>query len=325
MKNVLNKVLAITLLALTFLAPAGPAQADSPHERFVVFGDSLSDPGNAFALLRKVEVPPFDNLIPDAPYARGALHFSNGLTWVEQLSLRVRAVPTAGPALFLPTALSNYAVGSARARASGPVDLSAQVRLFLDHFSGNGPAGALYVIWAGGNDVRDALQALALDPTGAESTFILQQAVFTIRDNIIALYGAGARRFLVPNAPDVGLTPAVRMLDPATQGAAALLSRQFNDGLELMLQGMEAGLGVEIVRLDVFRTLHEVVAAPAAAGLSNVTEPCIRLNVKAGAFCARPGDYLFWDGIHPTAAGHRILARRAHEALNNAPLQALAQ
>ena len=165
--------------------------------------------------------------------------------------------------------------------------------------------------------VRDALEAFGKDPTGAASAFILQQAVFSIRDNLRVLIESGARKFLVPNAPDIGLAPAVRLLGPAVQGAASFLSNQFNGGLELVLQGLEAGLGVEIVRLDVFGILHEIVAAPARFGLTNVTGPCIRLNVTVHAFCERPGQFLFWDGIHPTVAGHRILAKRANAALGN--------
>jgi phospholipase/lecithinase/hemolysin len=316
MANTLKGIPGIALFVLLVLAPASPLLA-GPPDRFVVFGDSLSDPGNAFILTRNLEVPPFDSLIPDAPYARGALHFSNGPTWVEQLSLLDHAVPTAGPGFLRPRIFSNYAVGGARARLPGPTDLSAQVRVFNDEFP-DAPARALYVLWTGGNDVRDALEALAKDPTGAASAFILQQAVFSIRDNLIVLHGSGARRFLVPNAPDIGLAPAVRLLGPAAQGAASLLSEQFNAGLESMLQGVEAALGVEIVRLDVLGILREVVAQPTSFGLTDVTTPCIRLNVTARAFCDKPGQFLFWDGIHPTVAGHRILAKRAHTALRSA-------
>jgi len=322
MANMLQRILGIALYTLTVLAPAGPVLAGGtrhfdPPNRFVVFGDSLSDPGNAFVLLRKLEVPPFDSLIPDAPYARGALHFSNGPTWVEQLSLLNHALPSAGPGFLQPKAFSNYAVGGARARLPGPTDLSAQVRVFNDEFYGHVPAGALYVLWTGGNDVRDALEALATDPTFATSLFIIKQAVFSIRDNLDFLHGSGARKFLVPNAPDIGLAPAVRLLGPAVQGAASFLSAQFNGGLEFMLQGLESALGVEIVRLDVFGILHEVVAQPAKFELTDVTGPCIRLNVTVHAFCERPGRFLFWDGIHPTVAGHRILAKRANAALGN--------
>src|SRR5712664_2016882 len=115
MANILSRIIRVGVLALVVLAPASPALAGAP-QRFVVFGDSLSDPGNAFVLLRDVEVPPFDSLIPDAPYARGGLHFSDGATWVEQLSVFDRAIPSAGPALLHPVLFSNYAVGGTRAR-----------------------------------------------------------------------------------------------------------------------------------------------------------------------------------------------------------------
>src|SRR5258708_7916741 len=186
-ENVLRKIVGVGLLALFAFAPAGPALAGAP-QRFVVFGDSLSDPGNAFVLLRDVEVPPFDSLIPDAPYARGALHFSNGATWVEQLSVLDQALPSTGPALLHPVLFSNYAVGGARARHEGPFDLSTQVGLFVNDFGGQAPADALYVVFAGGNDLRDALQALALDSSGATSLAIVQAALFSMRDNLLTLH-----------------------------------------------------------------------------------------------------------------------------------------
>jgi len=314
-RNALKRFFAAVLLASLALVSANAA-AGSPH-RFVVFGDSLSDPGNAFVLTRNLEIPPFDSLIPDAPYARGALHFSNGPTWVEQLSLIDHTLPTAGPALLVPVVFSNYAVGGARARPAGVFDLSTQVSLFVRDFHGKGP-DALYIVFAGGNDLRDALQSLALDPTGATAATILQAALASIRDNLLTLHAAGAHRFLVPNAPDISLAPAVRLLGPAAQGAARLFSAQFNAGLEATLRGLESAIGVEIVRLDVFGLLNQLVATPAAFGLVDVTDPCIALNTRANAFCAKPDTFLFWDGIHPTKAVHRLLAQRADAALNAA-------
>ena len=315
MPSILRKI----SVGFLFAFAASLALAGGP-QRFVVFGDSLSDPGNAFVLLRDVEIPPFDSLIPDAPYARGALHFSNGPTWVEQLSVREHALPTAGPALFIPRLFSNYAVGGARARREGPFDLSTQVGVFVNDFHGHGPSGALYIVFVGGNDLRDALQALATDQTGAASAAIVQSALFTIRDNLLTLHAAGARKFLVPNAPDISLAPAVRLLGPAAQAAARFLATQFNGGLEAILQGLELGLGgTKITRLDVFTILNQIVATPGAFGLTNVTQPCIALDTKANAFCATPGKFLFWDGIHPTVAGHRILAERADAVLDAAP------
>jgi len=153
---------------------------------------------------------------------------------------------------------------------------------------------------------------------------IVQAAVNTIGSNLGTLQAAGARRFLVLNAPDISLTPFVRLLGPAAQGAARFLSAQFNLRLEPVLQGLEAGPGVQIVRLDVFTFLNQVVAAPAAAGLTNVTDACIAVETRRNAFCANPDQFLFWDGIHPTKAGHRLLAERASAALgaSSVPLAA---
>lgn len=309
----LHKLTGVVVAALIMLLPVPVAWADGP-QRFVVFGDSLSDPGNAFVLLKKLEVPPFPSLIPDAPYARGALHFSNGSTWVEQLSWAEHALPSAGPALALPRVFSNYAVGGARAGGSGSFDLSGQVNAFLKDFRVQAP-DALYVVWLGGNDVRDALQAFAGGRPDIAAS-ILSQAVASIYTNLFTLYQSGARRFLVPNAPDIGLAPAVRLQGLGAQNLASYLASQFNLALEGMLQSLEATPGVRVVRLDVFTILDEIVANPAAQSLTDATDACIQINTRTDAFCPRPDQYLFWDGIHPTVAGHRILARRAQAALD---------
>jgi phospholipase/lecithinase/hemolysin len=69
------------------LAAPDWAAAQSRFSGIVVFGTSLSDPGNAFVLVGDANTPPdfaLDPLlIPSAPYAKGGHHFSNGATWVE--------------------------------------------------------------------------------------------------------------------------------------------------------------------------------------------------------------------------------------------------
>lgn len=315
----LARILAAGLFAFTLAIAANVARADGGHgHRLVVFGDSLSDPGNAFVLLKVLETPPFASLIPDAPYARGAFHFSNGPTWIEQLGLREHTL-SAGPALLLPRIFSNYAVGGARARQSGDFYLGAQVGLFVLDFGGHGPRDALYVVFVGGNDLRDALGELQSDPTGATSATTLQNALLAIRDNVLTLYSAGARKFLIANAPDLGLTPAVRYLGPGAVFAAQMLATQFNGGLDQILTGLQSayGPGISIARLDVFKILHDIVDAPAKVKLANVTDPCIAIGTLVNPYCLRPDTYLFWDGIHPTKAGHGILADRADAVLDH--------
>jgi outer membrane lipase/esterase len=302
------------LFAILVTAVSANASGDRPFKRFVVFGDSLSDPGNAFVVLRRVETPPFE-LIPDAPYARGGLHFTNGETWVEQLAKDLHVRVSAGPALLAPRVFSNYAVGGARARAEGSFDLTTQVNRYFGDSRGTASDEALHIIWVGGNDVRDALEALAIDASGVTSMGILAGALATIQDQIITLTSAGARTFLVANAPNLALTPAVRLQGPLVQAAAQQLTVAFNQGLDAILAGLQPSLPATFFRLDIFGLLNQIVANPAAVGLSEVEDSCITPAVVVNAFCAHPNQFLFWDGIHPTRAGHAIIADQALSVL----------
>jgi phospholipase/lecithinase/hemolysin len=296
--------------SLVVLITAGMASA---VDRIVTFGDSLSDPGNAFALVRTSETAPFEP-IPDAPYARGGHHFTNGETWIEQLARALHAGRSAGPAFRVPGVFSNYAVGGARAGGVGPVDLSAQVSRFLTDVGGGAPSDALYVVYIGGDDLRDAVAALAGDPSGATSTAIVEAALGAMQANLGRLAAAGARSFLVPNAPDLALVPALQGLPQPIRDAATALSVAFNAGLEGILAGLEAA-GLAMFRVDIFELFTAVVAAPAAFGFSDAQEPCITPFTRVHAFCARPDERVFWDFIHPTRAGHALIADTALAAL----------
>jgi len=303
------------VLAVLLLLLGGHAAHADEARRLVVFGDSLSDPGNAFVLLGETARRPFD-LIPSAPYARGGLHFSNGATWVEQLARRSEW-RGAGPALRAPDAFSNYAVGGARARAAGGFDLPDQLALYLSRTGGRADADALHVLFLGGNDLRDALAALEADPSGAASAAILGEALASLGDAVVALVSAGARDFLIANAPDIGQVPAVRLQGPLAQAGGSLLSLQFNQGLAALLDGLEATLPVRIRRLDVAALFAAIIADPAAFGLRDVENSCITPGVRAHAVCRHPRRYLFWDGVHPTRAAHRRLALAALEVIDS--------
>jgi phospholipase/lecithinase/hemolysin len=117
-------------LSMMLAAPAFAA-GEAPFEQIVVFGTSLSDPGNAFALGADNNVPPdyfVDTLlVPSAPYARGGHHFCNGETWIEQLGRSVGLTRDVSPAFRGSSdTATNFAVGGARARDVGNFSLSLQ-------------------------------------------------------------------------------------------------------------------------------------------------------------------------------------------------------
>jgi phospholipase/lecithinase/hemolysin len=285
----------------------------------VVFGDSLSDPGNHFIAFGESARRPFEP-VPSASYAIGGHHFSNGRTWIEQL---VRG-PGAGPALGREHCARNYAVGRARARAGAPdfpdYDLTTQVGLMLADTGGALRKDRLYVLWIGGNDVRDALVAIASSGGSPASQLAAQQiltaAVQSIADNVVALYAGGAREFLVGNVPDPAATPVVRELGPAAQGVATYLSGAFNTALAGTLQSLGQALpDSHFIEFDANAVLQDIVADPAGNGFTDVTEPCLAFGVTRNVICSNPGSHLFWDGTHPTAAGHRAIAHAVAEQL----------
>jgi phospholipase/lecithinase/hemolysin len=314
--------------AFAFVLLSCPALAQpSSTDRLVIFGASLSDSGNASIWLSAPEnqacgtplnVPPYDALddllVPDGPYAKGGHHFSNGATWAEGLARYLALAGNARPA-FRNTGLkaSNYAVGGARAIANYPCrfNLPEQVSTYLGDFPQTSER-TLVAIEIGGNDVRDALIAAALG--GQDPAPYIQDAIASLAGNISQLYMHGARRFLLLNVPDVGKTPAVRMLDqmnPGTAGFASALSQFYNGGLALAVQGLVGALpGIDIRILDVYATLNSVVADPGTYGFVNATDACITPN-EPPFKCAKPDTYAFWDGIHPTQALHAIVAQQA--------------
>lgn len=311
-----------TLAGLLGCALAAPvwAQDNAPFDRIVVFGTSLSDPGNAFALRGGTDTPPDYSvdpfLVPDRPYAKGGHHFSNGETWVEQLGRSLGLAASVNPALRDESSgAANYAVGGARAYDDGiNFNLPHQVHRFLQDSGNAAPSSALYVIEMGGNDLRDALVAGMVGGEPAAGA-VIAAALESIRDNIVQLYVRGARNFLVWSAPDIGLTPAVSSV-PNGPFFAGLLTAGFNDGLDQGLAQLTAGLpGIRFTRLDVYAKLNTIVAGPQLFGLRDVTRACITPGV-APFSCQAPDVFLFWDGIHPTRAAHAIIAQEAAYALS---------
>ena len=251
--------LVIVAATLVLVIPALSASPRAPYSAIVVFGTSLSDSGNAFALAGGTSTPPDYGLnsflIPGAAYARGGHHFSNGATWVEQFARSLGLAGSVQPAYRSESSMAtNYAVGAARAcDAAGDqnINLADQVSAFLNDVGGMAPGDALYVIEIGANDLRDALvTALAVIRSGGSEQQALQAvspillcAQQAIQDQITALYAAGAREFLVWTVADPGLTPAVRSLGLSAMQVASFVTSTFNTEVLLpTLQGLAAAL-----------------------------------------------------------------------------------
>ena len=291
--------------------------ADSGYSDMVVFGDSLSDPGNVFVLTEQVSVSPYeDGNIPTWPYPIGkGKTYSNGPTWAQVVAKELKLQGGTGPALRT-TRFTNYAFGGASAAdsASNPFDMTAQVSQFLGDNGSVADSDAIYAVWFGGNDVRHALEAAQM---GGDPVAIIVDAVTNYyASNMVTLILAGATDFLIPNVPNLGVAPAITDLGPAASAGAMELSFLFNFVLDGVLDGIEGAFpDVNITRVDSFGLINAIVASPGTFGLGNAEDACTTPLVTAGAICKSPEEYLFWDGIHPSRAGHEVVAAAALEAL----------
>lgn len=284
-----------------FVLAAMVASASATPSRVVVFGDSLSDSGNVFIAT--------SGAIPTSPpYYMG--RFSNGPNYADGLATSY-GLPL-GPSLAGGT---NFAWGGARAGVSPDVpSLPEQLLSYFAVTGGTAGGGALYVVFGGGNDLRDAVGIAGL---GGDPAPIIGTAVGAIAGMLEDLANAGARKLLVPNVPNLGLIPEVTALEGTFPGISALatfLATQFNDALSAALDAF-AGLhsDVFLARLDTFGLVTDIVGDPGAYGLTNVTDAC--LDTVTLAICSDPSSYLFWDTIHPTAVVHGLLAEAAREAI----------
>lgn len=281
------------------LLGALPRVAFADFSNLVVFGDSLSDVGN-------LSQSSF-GLYPGPYYFSGRV--SNGTVWAEHFSVALGQ----GALTRSLVGGDDFAYAGARTTGTGGLegifisDLDEQVTNFVNNRAGN--ASTLYVVWVGANDLLNQLEGGG----GTE-----QQYVNRIITDMGRLVTDGARQFLVPNLPDLGLTP--RFSPNPT--AALTASDAFNAALDTALDALESSNpALTIYRLDIHAAFNQIVANPGDYGLTNVTDPAAPgLEVGASSYntnliVPNPDQYLFWDELHPTRAGHALLGEFALSAI----------
>jgi phospholipase/lecithinase/hemolysin len=322
MKTIVKRSAAVfallSVLALPLPARAGLIDITS----LFVFGDSLSDGGNSG--LRTQQFTNNPNIVfPPRPYFNG--QYSNGPVAVEYLWNRYNP---GNPGGFTPSLAggTNYAIGGATTGSASfnsvndsvPNFLKPafanysnawQLQTFADQQPSFNPATSLFVVWLFPNDVlySDATGMLpGVVPGSPGGTDLISNGIANILTTIGTLAQAGAEHFLVPNMPDLGLTPAFAGTPQAD--FLSFLTDTFNSNLAAQLTALDAMLAAEIVQFDTAGSFARILADPLAYGFDNTTDSCVA-NLANGL--CNPGNWdrwLFWDGFHPTTHTHQVLA-----------------
>jgi outer membrane lipase/esterase len=268
-----RKLLFIASL-LTAVSSATFAAAE--FSNFTLFGDSLSDIGNG----------------PGAPFTNGG-----GALWVQDLSALLGLQPV------VPSSKggSDYAIAGDQTGPEpfGPTDGGqlVQVETFLAGQNFKINSHGLYSLWAGSNDIKNGLLA------GATPTTIITNSNANIMAAAELLHKAGAKYIIVLNVPNLGATPIVRALGPATAAAFTTVSLAFDQTLNTKLNA----LGFPVIQPNAYGLLSFVQANPTMFGFRGPYTSVCDFN---GQNCHNNNaiNDIFFDGFHPSVAASHVLA-----------------
>lgn len=283
------------------------------HAGVVVFGDSLSDSGNVYSASIASGLQP-DPIVP--PFYMGRM--SNGPNWADLVSQQL------GFGLTAPSNLggNNYAWAGATSgtgttnRSSivrpgqvQPVDnVGKQIQTFATSHPGGLAANDWVLYWAGANDI------LAYTLGGVPVGNAVANLLGLTAANLKAIEALGATKIVLPNQIDSGKAPIWNGsfgLPAAARPYITAVTTQFNAGLVGLIADLQSSADFEaqIFLVDEFSRAEAAIANPAAFGLTNVTDLAFPANIPGA------GSYLFWDPIHPTATGHRMIANAVIAAI----------
>ncbi|KGI76605.1 autotransporter domain-containing protein [Oleiagrimonas soli] len=300
----------VATLAFTSVAHA------TDFNNMVVFGDSLSDNGN-LSLASGATTPTRFTTNP-------------GTVAVENIanSLGFMLTPSV-------TGGSDYAFGGAGINnnsSAGPIPLlSQQLGMYLTANGGSADAHTLYSVWGGANDIFYATSgAVAQDQI---PTMVGAAAAGEV--NLLGqLHAAGAKYVLVFNLPDIGKTPSGLAAGASASSSLTSLSLIYNGVLSTGLKQLSAQ-GLNVIPVDSYTLLTEVINNPQAYGFTNVTDAACGL-ASTSLQCGPAGSglpysypdgaqdsYVFADGVHPTTAAHRLLSQYVIAELNAPGQQSL--
>jgi phospholipase/lecithinase/hemolysin len=131
-----------------------------------------------------------------------------------------------------------------------------------------------------------------------------------LAQSVITLAGLGAKTIVVPNIPNLAITPFATARDLTSQ--AAIFSTLFNTLLQGTLGGLESQLGIDIVQIDTFSLSSAIARRPTEFGFTNATTPLF----QSLASQPNPDTFVFADDFHPTTAVHRLFSDSVKRSLS---------
>lgn len=204
---------------------------------------------------------------------------SNGKSWVEWFA------ETTG--LTAPGQVKNYATGGASCAVARE-----QISRYLESFTPN--ANTLLAPWWAG---MSADLVWNRRPVSA--------VVSNYSANITQLARGGGKLFVLPNLVPLDLNPG---LDSAY--ARQLDYADINARMDQEIEKIQTEFGLTVFRFDYWGFCTNLLAEPERYGFTNAT-----LAAQTSCPPGDPDQFFWWDGVHPTTAGHRVTAEAIYRCL----------
>ena len=338
------------LVAAGLFCIAGVACAALPgFTTMYVFGDSLSDAGNfTNGGYPTVNNAPITNSVAQGGTNAGKLWDMSGAVGIFNVTPSNQGgtdyawayAQTGSQTVTAPIPIPNPSNPSKPNYITLPtLGLQNQVGQYLARNGRANPA-ALYVIWAGSNDILD----LIFNPANPQNPAqVINNGMINIIAAVSNLYQAGARNFLVIGVPNIALTPISAPNASATEQAtgigvlygpngslATALSNACNswDAI-LFANGTTPATGplhylkrvLPGINLYAWNpaTLSSVLLNPTSAGFPATTYnrngspgPNNQTTLVYGTLTGQDSnadDFLFYNFIHPTGKAHLVIAQ----------------
>jgi cholinesterase len=285
-------------------APAAALQQTSGVvERLYVFGDSYSDGGNGYALVKKPPSPPYQ------------ARYSDGMTAAEYMAQAFGFTLHHSENPGAPADASlNFAVSGAwtshknnDAAIDGKTGLLDQIVSFEQRLKAGkarfDPEKTLFFIAIGTNDL------LFGNIAGQDNRGLVADALRNVETAARLLHANGARHLAIATVPMIDRTPRGSALPPEKATAIAGTVPALNDGYRRLAAKLRADLKADVFSLPWGRYYDELMSNPVAFGIAEAGS-CIRNAPRGTTVCPDPQRFVFFDALHPTTAAHRVVGYR---------------
>ena len=295
----------VAALALCSPVAAAKANTNAGQGNFYFFGDSNIGQGNFSAIAGSR----YDDFYPNSSN-NGFERDSNGLIWAEMLGRDVDIILDPD----LDSSNINFAISGAHMTRGGdlvPYGVETGVRVQTEEFAGLVANNSLSI---GNNDVafmiagaNDFLDRLEIDDPADE---IIADVALAAAQNIAELANAGIKTIILSEIQPLQFAPQFSDA-PEVQSALAELVGVANAEMQAAIEALGLPDDVNVVTMKYLAFMNHVTSNAAALGFTNTTSPCF--DWADGSLCstdfAEQNQYLWFDPLHMTEAGHAMIAQ----------------